>query len=133
MKAGEGAVALERIDLAEVREHARQVRHLHGKLQANFDSQPVEITSRSALYYVLAALALQHGREDAIPSDDLIRPPDEPPDQRRARALVRPGWHLLLDHDPGELEERTSQLLDALGLRESLTATLRGHPYPSGD
>lgn len=121
----------ERISLAEVRRHAEQVRHLHGKLEARFEGELVEVTSRSAFYYVLAALALSHGREDAIPPDDLVRPPDEPPDLSRARPLGRPGWHLLLDLDPAEIEERTRSLLAALGLQDTFAAALRGAPYPS--
>jgi hypothetical protein len=122
---------LERITLAEVREYAEQVRHLHGKLEAQFDGQPIEMTSRSAFYFVLAALALRHGRADAIPADDLVRPPDEPPASRRSRELGRPGWHLLLDHNPAALEERTCLLLDALQLRTMFTVTKRGEPYPA--
>ncbi|MEX2543021.1 MAG: hypothetical protein WD314_14525 [Trueperaceae bacterium] len=128
--AGE-SVTLQRIAMGEVQSIAEQVRHLHGKLEARFDGQSVEVTSRSAFYFVLAALALQHGRAEAIPADDLIQPPDEPPPSRRARALGRPGWHLLLDHQPAVLEERTAALLDALNLRTTFTATQRGEPYPA--
>lgn len=129
-RAGDSA-ALERIGIAEVQSVAGQVRHLHGKLEARFDGHPVDVTSRSAFYFVLAALALQHDRAEAIPADDLIQPPDEPPPSRRARALGRPGWHLLLDHRPAVLEEHTASLLDALNLRATFTATQRGEPYPT--
>jgi hypothetical protein len=128
---GDDPPPLERITLSEVREYAEQVRHLHGKLEARFDGQPIEMTSRSAFYFVLAALALRHGRADAIPADDLVRPPDEPPALRRSRELGRPGWHLLLDHHPAALEERTCTLLDALRLRDLFTVTKRGEPYPA--
>lgn len=128
---GEAVSPFERISLAEVKSHAEQVRHLHGKLETRFGGEAVDVTSRSAFYYVLAALALAHGREDAIPGDDLVRPPDEPPDVSRSRALGRPGWHLLLDLEPSEIEERIRTLLDALGLNDVFTAALRGARYPS--
>jgi hypothetical protein len=127
------STGFERITFAEVQAHAEQVRHLKGKLDARFDGKHVDMTSRSAFYFVLAALALHHGRADAIPADDLVRPPDEPPASRRARSLGRPGWHLLLDHDPEAIEERTRALLDALHLRGLFTVTQRGEPYPGRD
>jgi hypothetical protein len=132
-EAGPEAGPLERITLEEVLRHAQQVRHLHGRLEAFFDGQEVAITSRSAFYYVLAALALRHGREDAIPGEDLVRPPDEPPALQRALPLGRPGWHLLLEHHPAALEERTERLLDALGLHGRVSARLKGKPYPGSD
>jgi hypothetical protein len=131
-RGGNDRPPLERITLAEVREYAEQVRHLRGKLEARFAGEPIEMSSRSAFYFVLAALALHHGRADAIPADDLVRPPDEPPASRRSRELGRPGWHLLLDHQPEALEERTRVLLDALQLRNMFSVTKRGEPYPAG-
>ena len=120
----------ERITIDEVRGYAEAVRNMRGKLQVWFDGEQVEVTSRAAFYYVLAELALRHGREDAIPGDDLVLPPDEPPTERRSLPLARPGSHLLVDLEPGELELRTLGLLDALGLTGHFTATQRGQPYP---
>ncbi|MEX2534238.1 MAG: hypothetical protein WD273_01445 [Trueperaceae bacterium] len=125
------AAPLERITLEEVRHFAAQVRHLRGKLQAWFEGQPVEVTSRSAFYYVLAELALRHGREDAIPGEDLLLPSDEPPQDRRVQPLGRSGRRLLVDHDALTVEGRTLILLEALGLGDLFTATQRGKPYPS--
>ncbi|HEX7002968.1 MAG TPA: hypothetical protein VF168_02125 [Trueperaceae bacterium] len=122
----------ERITGEEVRRYAEAVRNMRGKLQVSFDGEPVEITSRSAFYYVLAELALRHGRADAIPGEDLVLPPDEAPAERRARPLARPGWQLLVDHEPSVIEQRTLELLDALGLRRKFSATQRGQPYPVG-
>ena len=121
---------LERIDLKEVRAYAEAVRNMRGKLQVWFDGETVDITSRSAFYYVLAELALRHGREDAIPGEDLIRPPDAPPPARRARPLAREGWQLLVDHESVAIEEHTRTLLEALGLTRLFSATQRGEPYP---
>lgn len=121
---------LERITLEEIRGYAEAVRNMRGKLQVWFDGESVDITSRSAFYYVLAELALRHGREDAIPGEDLIRPPDEVPPSRRARPLARDGWQLLVDHEPVVIEEHTRGLLEALGLVKLFSATQRGEPYP---
>ena len=121
---------LERITLEEIRGYAGAVRNMRGKLQVWFEGEPVDITSRSAFYYVLAELALRHGREDAIPGDDLVVPPDEAPAHRRARPLARPGWQLLVDHEPDVVEERTLELIEALGLQRQFNATQRGQPYP---
>lgn len=124
---------LGRIELEEVRRYAQQVKHLRGNLLAWFEGEQLEVTSRSGFYYLLGALALAHGREDAIPGDDLVQPPDQPPPERRSRPLARPGWHLLLDHDQETASRRTAALLDALQLRGTLTASQRGHPFPPGD
>lgn len=122
---------LERITLEEVRGYAEAVRNMRGKLQVWFDGENVDITSRSAFYYVLAELALRHGREDAIPGEDLIRPPDEPPSSRRARPLARDGWQLLVDHESAIIEQHTRTLLEALGISRLFGATQRGEPYPA--
>lgn len=122
---------LQPIDLPEVRQHSLPVRNLHGKLEVWFDGQPIEVTSRSGFYYLLAALALDNGREDAIPGADLVRPPDRPPEESRIRPLGHPGWHLLLDQEPDVIEQRTSLLLDRLHLRSRFSATQRGKPYPA--
>lgn len=126
-----GAAPFQRIGREEVDRLASQVQHLRGKLEVRFDGEPVEVTSRAAFYFVLAALALRHGREDAIPADDLVRPPEQPPASRRARSLGRAGWFLLLDDQPSAIEKRTSDLLDALQLRSAFTASQRGTPYPT--
>jgi hypothetical protein len=124
---------LARIGIDEVRHHAEQVRSMRGKLEARFEGKTVEISSRTAYYFLLAALALNHGREDAIPPEDLVRPPDTPPAGRHARPLGRPGWYLLLDHVPDVVERHTSMLLDVLGLRRHFSATQRGEEYPKID
>lgn len=127
-----GRATLGGIGIDEVRGHAELVRNLRGALEASFDGQPLsEVSSRSAFYFVLASLALEHGREDAIPSGDLIRPPEEPPQSRRTRPLSGDGWHLILDHDPQSIERRTAALLDSLQLSRRFEAKQHGRTYPS--
>lgn len=123
--------ALATIGLDDLLLHAESVANLRGRLRASFDGVALPITSRSALYFVLAAVAVQYGREDAVPPDDLIAPPARVPAGMRARPLGRPGWSLLLARDSAGLAEATAALLDHLGLRHRLRATHRGHPYPS--
>ena len=120
------------ITLDDVHRHARQVANLKGQLRAQVDGEDVPIRSRSALYFVLANLALQFGREDALPEDDLVLPPELPPENRRSRALGRAGWHLLLDHTEEALNDRTKQLLQTLRLSDRFRASNRNRPYPDG-
>ncbi len=124
------APPLSNITLADVQRHAEAVKNLRGQLEASFDNTPVGISSRSSLYYVLAALAVQYGREDAVPADDLIRPPQSPPDEKRYRPLGKPGWYLELGGDLVSLEQAVNHLLDSLNLRHRFIATQRGKLYP---
>ncbi len=124
------ADALTDISLEDLLLHAESVANLRGRLRCSFDGEPLPVASRSALYYVLAAVAVQHGREDAIPSEDLIIPPAKVPPGLRARPLGRPGWALLLTRNGPSLAEATEALLESLGLRHRLRATQRGRPYP---
>ena len=114
-----------------VRRLAQPVRNLRGSLQATFDGELLEeIASRTALYYLLCALAVEHDREEIIPAEDLYLPPDEPPAGSRSRPLPRPGWYLLLDQPSEQLEARTRQLLEALSLERLFTAIHSGRSYP---
>jgi len=125
------ADALTTIGLDDLLLHAEAVANLRGRLRAAFDGVALPITSRSALYFVLAAVAVQYARDDAVPPEDLIAPPARVPAGVRARPLGRPGWSLLLTRDSAGLTAATGALLDRLGLRHRLEATHRGHPYPS--
>ena len=119
------------ITFEDVVRHARLVINLRGRLRAQLDGQEVPIYSRSALYFVLASLALQHGREDALPTEDLVLPPELPPENRRARPLGRAGWYLLLDHNDLELHDRSLSLLETLRLQDRFEATQGDQPYPT--
>ncbi len=125
------ADALATVGLDDLLVHAEAVSNLRGRLRVAFDGVALPITSRSALYYVLAAVAVQYGREDAVPAEDLIAPPARVPAGVRARPLGRPGWSLLLKRDSAGLAEVTGALLDYLGLRHRLRALHRGDPYPA--
>ena len=125
------APALVDITLADVEKHSKGVRGLKGHLETLFDDKPVEIRSRSGYLLVLASLALQHGREDAVPSSLLVRPPDHPEEGARCRPLGRPGWFLTLPAGGGELEQTVSSLLDSLNLRHRFHVSQRGQPFPA--
>lgn len=124
------ADAFAEISLDDLLLHAEEVANLKGRLRARFDGVLLPVTSRSALYFVLAATAVQFGREDAIPAEDLVVPPARVPPGLRARPLGRPGWYLRLTRDSQGLADATGALLDQLGLRHRLDASQRGHPYP---
>ncbi len=124
------ADTLATITLDDLLLHAEGVANLRGRLQATFDGVALPVTSRTALYFVLAAVAVQYGRDDAIPAEDLVAPPERVPAGVRARPLGRPGWYLLLTRGSASLAEATAALLDELGLRHRLQATQRGTPYP---
>lgn len=124
------ADALAAISLDDLLLHAEGVANLKGRLRASFDGVPLPVTSRSALYFVLAAVAVQFGREDAVPPEDLVVAPARVPAGVRARALGRPGWYLRLTRDSEALAQATEALLEALGIRHRLRATQRGRPYP---
>lgn len=119
------------IALADVKRHSQTVKNLKGQLEVTFDGRPVEIRARSGYYYVLAALAVQYGRADAIPAEFLVRPPDEPPVGQRYRALGKPGWYLLLPSDSTMLEQAVQHLLDNLNLAHRFKALQRGNPFPT--
>ena len=125
------AMTLAGITSTDVQRQAKAVRRLKGNLRVTFDGQETPITSRTGLYVVLAALALQHGREDAIPPEDLVRPPEPRPEGRKHRSLGRPGWYLALGREPAALEAATSKLLDVLVLRNRINASRNGTPYPA--
>jgi hypothetical protein len=124
------ADALATITLDDLLLHAEGVANLRGHLRIAFDGVTLPITSRTGLYFVLAAVAVQYSREDAVPAEDLITPPTRPPVGVRARPLGRPGWSLLLTRDGKGLADVTGALLDHLGLRHRVQASHRGHPYP---
>lgn len=124
------APPLAHVTLEDVRRHAAKVDTLRGGLTVRFDGEEVTVYSRSGYYFVLAALALQFGREDAIPARDLVRPPEAPPEGRRSRPLGRAGWHLLLDGDLASMEAAVAGLLERLRLDERFGAEQHGQPYP---
>jgi hypothetical protein len=124
------ADALATVSLDDLLLHAEGVANLRGHLRVAFDGVTLPITSRSGLYFVLAAVAVQYSREDAVPVEDLIAPPTRPPVGVRARPLGRPGWALLLTRDGKDLSAATDALLDHLGLRHRVQASHRGRPYP---
>lgn len=127
------AQPLSAINLEDIQHHARMVNKLRGNLQATFDEHPIDISSRTGFYYILAAIAVQFRRQDAIPVADLIRPPDTPPDSNRVRPLGKPGWYLNLNASAEELDESVSTLLDMLNLRHRFKASNRGEPFPAPD
>lgn len=114
----------------DVRRHADKVASLRGGLVVRFDGEEVPVYSRSGYYFVLAALALQFGREDAIPARDLVRPPQAPPADRRSRPLGRAGWHLLLDGDLASTSAAVGGLLERLRLTDRFEAVQNDQPYP---
>lgn len=120
---------MEDITLEEIQRHCQVVKNLKGNLKATFDNKQLDVSSRSGLYYVLAALAVHHGRPDAIPAQDLTRPPDPAPSGGRSRPLGKPGWYLSLENS-ANFTEGVRQLLNALNLANRLQATNRGAPYP---
>lgn len=117
------------ITLEEIQRHCQVVKNLKGNLKATFDNKQLDVSSRSGLYYVLAALAVHHGRPDAIPAQDLTRPPDPAPSGGRSRPLGKPGWYLSLENS-ANFTDGVRQLLNALNLSYRLRATNRGAPYP---
>jgi hypothetical protein len=119
------------ITLEDVQRHSQSVRNLKGHLKAQFDGQTVEIYSRSAFYYVLAALAIQYGREDLIPVAHLIRPPEQPPSSGRSRPLGKPGWFLSFEQDADTIEMAVSALIHGLNLGNRFTGSQRGQSFPS--
>ena len=125
------AAPLQRMSLADVRRHAEPVSHLKGDVTALFDGAPVPVYSRSSFYFVLAALAVQYGREDAIPVEDLLRPPDTKPESARSLPLGKPGYYLLMHRDRHVTEQAIVQLLDRLNLRERFVAERLGKPFPA--
>lgn len=124
------AQPLSSISLQDIQHHSRMVNRLRGNLHATFDDVVIDISSRTGFYYILAAIAVQFRRQDAIPVNDLIRPPDSPPDSNRVRPLGKPGWYLDLTASAEELDKSVSLLLDTLNLRYRFKATNRGEPFP---
>lgn len=127
------AAGVEAITLDDLLHHAEAVANLRGRLRTGFDGVPLPITSRSGLYVVLAALAVQVERADAVPSDDLIVPPALVPPGVRARPLGPPGWHLLLTREKSGLADAIATLIEALGLQGRLEASQSGRPYPDSE
>lgn len=121
------------ITLDDLLRHAEAVANLRGRLRVRFDGVTLPVTSRNGLYLVLAALAVQLGREEAVPSDDLVTPPARVPPGVRARPLGPPGWHLLLMRDKPELAQAVAVLIEALGLDGRLEAHQAGQPYPDSE
>lgn len=121
------------ISVDDVLRHAEAVANLQGRLRVRFDGVSLPVTSRNGLYLVLAALAVQLGREDAVPSDDLVVPPARVPPGMRARPLGPAGWHLLLMREKGALAEAVAGLIEALALEGRLEAVQAGKPYPESD
>jgi hypothetical protein len=119
------------IALEDVKRHSQTVKNFKGQLEVTFDGRPVEIRSRSGYYYVLAALAVQYGRADAVPVDLLVRPPHEPPACQPHRPLGKPGWYLLLPDDLTLLEQAVQAMLDNLNLAHRFKALQRGQAFPA--
>lgn len=113
--------------------HAESVANLRGRLRVSFDGVSLPVTSRNGLYLVLAALAVQVGRQDAVPSDDLVVPPAHLPPGVRSRPLGPAGWHLLLTREKADLAEAVAILVEALGIEGRLEARQAGAPYPASE
>lgn len=111
--------------------HAEEVAGLHGHLRVRLDERTLPVTSRAALYYVLASVAVERDRADAVPGRDLVRPPGRPAPDDRVRPLGAPGWFLRLDGDRAGMEAATADLMAALGLTRRLRAEQRGRAYPA--
>lgn len=120
----------EGIVVEDLLQQAEAVAGLRGRLRVAFDGLPLPVTSRQGLYLVLAALAVQLGRLDAVPAEDLVAPPARLPPGVRARPLGPAGWYLLLTRERGALAEAVAALIRALGLDDRLRALQEGRPYP---
>ncbi len=130
-EAGSGArVGTEALALDDLLRHAEAVANLRGRLRTRFDGVTLPVTSRNGLYLVLAAVAIQTGHQDAVPSDDLIVPPARVPSGVRARPLGPSGWFLLLTREKRALAVAVATLIEALALQGRLEAWQAGHPYP---
>lgn len=128
-----GISLADEVTVDDVLRHAETVANLQGRLHVRFDGVTLPVTSRNGLYLVLAALAVQLGREDAVPSDDLVTPPALVPPGLRARPLGPTGWHLLLVREPSALAEAVAALIEALGLEGRIEAFQTGQPYPESE
>ena len=118
------------ITLEDVQHHCQVVKNLKGGLKAEFDGTILNVSARSGFYYVLAAVAVQFGRSDAILPEDLIRPPEDPPKEKRNHPLGRPGWYLVFSN-PDDVESAASSLLDKLNLRHRFDLTYNKAPFAS--
>jgi len=127
------ATTLDGVSVDDLLGHAEAVANLRGRLRVRFDGVALPVTSRSGLYLVLAALAVQLGRQDAIPAEDLVMPPARLPAGVRARPLGPAGWHLLLTREKAALAEAVAALVQALGLEDRLEALQAGQRYPDGE
>ncbi len=119
---------LSEINLEDVQHHCQVVKNLKGGLKAYFDDALLNVSARSGFYYLLAAVAVQFGRSDAIIPEDLIRPPEDPPESERSHPLGRPGWYLVFSN-PDEIESAASNLLDKLNLRHRFSLTYNNAPF----
>ncbi len=117
------------ITFEDVNYHCRVVQNLKGGLKAYFDDTLLEVSSRSGFYYILSAIAVQFGRSDAIPPEDLIRPPEKLPEGESSRPLGRQGWYLMFNN-PDEVESYIINLLDKLNITHRFKATYNNIPFP---
>ncbi len=118
------------ITLKDVQHHCKVVQNLKGGLKTYFEDTLLEVSARSGFYYVLAAIAVQFGRSDAIFPEDLVRPPEDPPEKERSHPLGRPGWYLAISNSD-EIENSVNNLLDKLNLRHRFKATYNNMPFPN--
>lgn len=126
-------VGTDRLAVEDLLQQAEAVANLRGRLRVRFDGVPLPVTSRNGLYVVLAALAVRLGQQEAIPSDDLVVPPAQPPPGVRARPLGPTGWHLLLTREAPALAEAIATLIETLGLEGRLVAWQAGRRYPGSE
>ncbi len=125
-----GTEAFASITAADAVRHAGTVRAMRGRLEASLDGIALPVTSRTGLYVVLAALALQVGRADAVPAGDLVAPPEAPEDGATVLPLPQRGHYLRVDGGTEHVAGATAALIDRLGLRRRLACSQRGRPYP---
>ncbi len=115
----------------DIERHCKVVGNLKGGLKVYFDDTLLEISSRSAYYYLLAAIAVQFGYSDAIPAEDLVRPPEQVAKGNRKYFLGRPGWYLAIKNRD-KIESSISSLLEKLHIENRFKATYNMAPFPSG-
>ena len=118
------------ITVEDVKYHCKVIQNLKGGLKAYFDDTLLEVSSRSGFYYILSAIAVQFGRSDVIPPEDLIRPPEELPEEERSRPLGRQGWYLAFNNPDG-VEDYIVNLLNKLNLNHRFKATYNNIPFPN--
>ncbi len=114
----------------DVEYHCRVVGNLKGGLQVYFDDTLLAVSSRSGYYYLLSAIAVQFGLSNTIPSEDLVRPPEQPAEGVKKYFLGRPGWYLVIKNR-NSIESSIASTLKKLKLKDRFKATYNMAPFPS--